>query len=73
MIKYGNKTRKRKDQFSVRIQLSEGFLLKYANAVERKVTGRHLPDKTAPSKSKKFYKIPPTAKKARPQKQRVVC
>jgi hypothetical protein len=48
MIKYRNKTRKRIDQFSVRIQLTEGFFVKYANAIERKVMGRHSPHKTVP-------------------------
>jgi hypothetical protein len=48
MIIYRNKKRKRIDQLSVRIQLIEGLFVKYANAVERKVPGRHSSNKTMP-------------------------
>jgi hypothetical protein len=72
MIIYRNKTRKRTDQLSVRIQLIEGPFVKHANAVERKVLGRHLSENSVPSKNF-ISKIPPNAKKSRPQKQCVVC
>jgi hypothetical protein len=51
-----NKTRKRTDQLSVRIQLIEGLFVKHAIAVEHKVLGRHSSENSAPSKKKKFYK-----------------
>jgi hypothetical protein len=56
MIIYRNKTRKRTDQLSVRIQLIEGLFVKHANAVERKGPGRHSSENSVPSKKKKFYK-----------------
>jgi hypothetical protein len=59
---YRNKTRERTDQLSVRIQLIEGLFVKHANAVERKVLGRHLSDKTVPRLRERNFisKIPPT-------------
>jgi hypothetical protein len=70
MIIYSNKTRKRTDQLSVRIQLTEGLFVKFANAVECKVGGLHLPDKTVPHLRERNFisTIPPAAKKSRPQK-----
>jgi hypothetical protein len=56
MIIYRNKTRKRTDQLSVRIQLIEGLFVKHANAVERKVLGQPSSENSGPSKKKKFYK-----------------
>jgi hypothetical protein len=41
VITYRNKTRKRTDQLSVRIQLIEGLFVKHANAIERKVPHRY--------------------------------
>jgi hypothetical protein len=41
MIIYRNRTRKRTDQLSVRIQLNERLFVKYANAAECKVPGQH--------------------------------
>jgi hypothetical protein len=63
MIIYRNKTRKRIEKLSVRIQLIEGLFVKYVNAVERKVLGRHLSDKIVPHpRERKFIsKISPTA------------
>jgi hypothetical protein len=71
MIIYRNKTRKRMDQLSVNWDL----FIKLANAVERKMPGRHSSDKTVPRLRERnsISKIPPTAKKSRPQKQCVVC
>jgi hypothetical protein len=59
------KTRKRIDQLSVRIQLIEGLLVKYANAVECKVLGPHSSDITMPHLRERNFisKILPTAKK----------
>jgi hypothetical protein len=51
-----DKTRKRTDQLSVRIHLIEGLFVKHANAVERKVLGRHLSENSVLSKKKIFYK-----------------
>ena len=51
-----NNTRKRIDQLLIRIQLIEGLSVKYANAVEYKVLGRHSSEKQCLSKRKKFYK-----------------
>jgi hypothetical protein len=70
MIIYGNKTRKTTDQLSVRIQLTEGLFVNHADAVEQKVPGRHSSDKKAPHLRERNFisKIPPTAKKSRPQK-----
>jgi hypothetical protein len=75
MIIYRNKTGKRIDQFPVRIQLIEGLFVTHANAVERKVRGRHSSDKTVPRLGERNFisKIPATAKKSRPQKGWVVC
>jgi hypothetical protein len=75
MIIYKNKTRKRTDQLSVRIQLTEGLFVKHANAVGRKVQGRQSSDKTVPRPGDRNFisKIPPTAKKSRPQKWCVAC
>jgi hypothetical protein len=75
MIIYRNKTRKRIDQLSVRIKLIEGLFMQYANAVERKVSVLHLPDKTVPHLREINFisKIPPTAKKSRPQERCVLC
>jgi hypothetical protein len=72
---YRNKTRKRTNQLSVRIQLIEGLLLKHANAVEHKVLGRHLSDKPVPRLRERnfIYKNAPTVKKSRIQKWCVVC
>jgi hypothetical protein len=70
--------RKRIDQLSIRIQLIEGLFVKYANAVECKVLGRHssafVRQHSAHLTERHFIsKIPPTAKKSRPQKLCVVC
>ena len=54
MIICRNNIRKRIDQLSIRIQLIEGLSVKYANAVEHKVPGRHSSEKQCPSKRKKF-------------------
>jgi hypothetical protein len=72
---YRNKTRKRRDQLSVRIQLIEGLFMKHAHAVERKVPGRHLSDKPVPCIRERNYisKIAQTVKKPRIQKRCVVC
>jgi hypothetical protein len=71
---YRNKTRKRIDQLPVIIQLIEGLFMKHANAVERKVPGRHSSDKPVPRlrEINVISKIPPAVKKSRPQKRRVV-
>jgi hypothetical protein len=55
--------------------LIEGLLVKHANAVERKVPGRHLSNKPVPClKERNFIsKIALTVKKSRIQKQCVVC
>jgi hypothetical protein len=59
---------------SVRIQLIEGLFVKHANAVERKVPGRPSSDKPVPRLREINFisKIPPAAKKSRPQKRCVV-
>jgi hypothetical protein len=64
---YRNKTRKRTDQLSVRIQLIEGFFVKHANAVERKAPGRHMSDKPVPCLRERNFisKIAPTVKKSK--------
>jgi hypothetical protein len=48
--------------------------MKYANAVEHKVPGRHSSDNTVPRLTERHFisKIPPTAKKSRPQRRFVV-
>jgi hypothetical protein len=53
------------DQLSVRIQLTEGLFVKYANAVERKVPGRHSSDETVLRLREINFisKIPPAANK----------
>jgi hypothetical protein len=44
--------------------------VKYENAVEHKVPGRHSSDNTVPRLTEHFIsKIPPTAKKSRPQRR----
>jgi hypothetical protein len=78
MIIYRNDTRKRIDQLSIRIQLIEGLFVKYANAVERKVPGRHssafVRQHSARLTERHFInKIPPTTKTSTPQKLCVVC
>jgi hypothetical protein len=57
IIIYRNKKRKRIDQLSVRIQLIEGFFVKYANAVEHKVLGQHSSDKTMPHLKQDFHEL----------------
>jgi hypothetical protein len=71
---YTNKTRKRIDQLSVRIQLIEGLFVKHANAVECKVPGRPSSEKPVPRLREINFisKIPPAVKKSRPQKRGVV-
>jgi hypothetical protein len=61
------------DQLSFRIQLLEGLFVKYANVLEHKVSGRHSSDNTVPHLTKRYFisKIPPSEKKARPQRWRV--
>jgi hypothetical protein len=63
------------DQLSFRIQLVEGLLVKYACAVEQKAPGRHSLDNIVPCLRERHFvrRIPPTARKARPQKRCVVC
>jgi hypothetical protein len=70
MIIYRNKTRKRIDQLSVRIQLIGELFVRHADAVERKVPGRPSSDKPAPRLREINFisKIPPAVKKSRPQK-----
>jgi hypothetical protein len=73
MIIYRNYMRKRIDQLSIRIQLIEGLFVKYAFAVECKVPGRHssaLVRQHSVCLTERHFmsKIPPTAKKSRPQK-----
>jgi hypothetical protein len=66
---------KRIDQLSFRIQLIEGLFVKYVNAVELKLSGRHSSDNTVPHLTERHFisKIPPTVKKSRPQRWCVVC
>jgi hypothetical protein len=75
MIIYRNNTGKGIDQLSFRIQLVEGLFVKYANAVECKVLGRHSSDNTVPCLTERHFisKLPPTEKKSIPQRQCVVC
>jgi hypothetical protein len=74
MIIYRNNTGKRIDQLSFRIQLVEGLFVKYANVLEHKVPGRHSSDNTVPRLTQRHFisKLPPSEKKARPQRQCVV-
>jgi hypothetical protein len=69
MIIYRNKTGKIIDQ------LTEGLFVKYANAVEHTVPGRHSSDNTVPHLTARHFisRIAPTAKKSRLQKGCVVC
>jgi hypothetical protein len=69
MIIYRNK-RKRIDELSVRIELTEGLFVKYANAVEPKCRVKTVP---CLREINFISKILPTAKKSRPQKWCVVC
>jgi hypothetical protein len=75
MIMCRSNTGKSIDQLSFRIQLFEGLCVKYASAVEHKVPGRHSSDNTVLHLTEIHFisKIPPTARKWRPQKQYVVC
>jgi hypothetical protein len=71
MIIYRNNMGKRTDQLSFRIQLVEGLFVKYVNVLERKVPGRHSSDNTAPRLTERHFisKLPPSEKKARPQRR----
>jgi hypothetical protein len=62
IIMYRNTTRKGLDELLDIIQLIEGLFVKYANAVEHKVPGRHSSGKTAPRLREKncISRIPPT-------------
>jgi hypothetical protein len=75
LIIYRDNTGKNTDQLSFRVQLIEGLFVKYANGVEHKVPGRHSSDNTVPHLTEQHFisKIPPTAKKSRPQRRCVVC
>jgi hypothetical protein len=75
MIIYRNNTGKKIDQLSFKIQLVEGLFVKYANVLERKVPDRHSSDNTVPQLTERHFisKLPPSEKKARPQRWCVVC
>jgi hypothetical protein len=75
MIIYRNNMGKRTNQLSIRIQLAEGLFVKYANVLECKVPGRHSSDNTVLWLTERYFisKLPPSEKKARPQRRCVVC
>jgi hypothetical protein len=73
-IIYINNAGKRIDQLSFRIQLVEELFVKHANVLECKVPGRHSSDNTVPRLTERHFisKLPPSEKKARPQRRCVV-
>jgi hypothetical protein len=75
MIILRSNTGRRIDQLSFRVQLVEGFFVKYASAIEHKVPGRHSSGNTVPHLTERHFisKIPLTARKSRPQKRCVMC
>jgi hypothetical protein len=75
MIIYRTNMGKRIDQLSFRIHLVEGLFVKYANVLECRVPGRQSSDNTVPRLTERHFisKLPPSEKKARPQRRCVVC
>jgi hypothetical protein len=75
LIIYRSNTGKQIDQLSFRTELVEGLFVKHASAVERKVQTGHRSDNLVPRLTERHFisRIPPTEKKASPQRRCVVC
>jgi hypothetical protein len=53
----------------------EGLFVKFGTVVEHKEPGRHLSDDTVPRLTESHFirRIPPTGKKAKPQRRCALC
>jgi hypothetical protein len=70
-----NTQRKGIDHFKFRVDMVQALLVQHGAGVERKVPRRHSMDNTVPRLLERHFpeRIPPTERKSRPTKRRVVC